>query len=103
MTARLDIDERAGAAGTRQVREGRHSEGDVVLDIRSVHRLQGSPLPLAQPAGYVMSRGGQVVGAVELTDSVPRLWATGPAAQQQAVTHAAVALGLLWDPGSMAP
>ncbi|HET9820444.1 MAG TPA: hypothetical protein VFQ16_01330 [Burkholderiaceae bacterium] len=102
-TARLDIAERSAAAGTRQEREGRYTEGDTVFEIRSVHRLQGSPLPLAQPAGYVVLRGGQAVGALELTDSVPRLWAIGPPAQQQSVVHAAVALGLLWDPGAMAP
>lgn len=89
----------AGAAGTQQQRTGRLSAGGVVVDFASVHRVQGSPLPLSFPAGYLLSVDGKPVGAVELTDTQPRVWLpAGPAAVTAAATHAALTLALLWDP-----
>lgn len=87
-----------GAAGTRAERSGSASLGGVPLEVRSVHRVQGSPLPLEAPIGYVFLQGGQPVGAVEL-NGAPRLWrpAAG-SALHAAVTHAALALMLVWDP-----
>lgn len=89
----------SGAAGTQQQRSGRLAAGGVVVDFASVHRLQGSPLPLSFPAGYVLSVDGRPVGAVELTDTRPRVWLpNAPAPLAAAVTHAALTLALLWDP-----
>lgn len=90
----------SGAAGTQQQRSGRLTAAGVTIDIASVHRLQGSPLPVALPAGYVLSIEGRAVGALELTDSrQPRVWLpSAPGPQQSAVTHAALTLALLWDP-----
>jgi hypothetical protein len=89
----------AGAAGTQQQRSGRIAAGGAVVDFSSVHRLQGSPLPLSFPAGYVLSVDGKPVGAVELTDTRPRVWLPdAPAPVVAAATHAALALALLWDP-----
>lgn len=89
----------AGAAGTQQQRSGRLAAGGVVVDFVSVHRLQGSPLPLSFPAGYWLSVDGRPVGAVELTDTRPRVWLPqGPAPVTAAATHAALTLALLWDP-----
>jgi len=95
----LRLDSRAAAAGTRQERQGRWTSGDLALDIRSVHRFEGSPLPQPAPVGYVISRNGAPVGAVELNGLRPRLWrpAEGAAARED-VTIALVALALLWDP-----
>jgi hypothetical protein len=96
----LSLQGRTGAAGTQQQRSGRLVAGGVTLDIASVHRLQGSPLPLPFPAGYLLSVDGRPVAAVELTDSQqPRVWlpnAPGPVAA--AATQAAITLALLWDP-----
>lgn len=95
----LTLRGQSGAAGTQQQRSGRLTGGGVVLDIVSVHRLQGTPLPLAAPAGYLLSVDGQPVGAVELTDTRPKVWLPpGPAPVSAAVTHAALTLALLWDP-----
>lgn len=98
-TGTLRLEGRAAAAGTRQERSGRWSTGDVTLDIRSVHRVEGSPLPLEAPFGYVLSRAGTPVGAVELDGLRPRLWrpAEGDPLRDEA-TVALVALALLWDP-----
>jgi hypothetical protein len=100
--AQLELKERGANTGVgRDEREGRLTIGNVALELRSVHALQGSPLPLAQPAGYLMLHQGQPVAAVELTDSRPVLRRT-PEAPPEAVTLAAVALGLLWDPATLA-
>jgi hypothetical protein len=89
----------AGAAGTQQQRSGRLAAGGVVLDFTSVHRVQGSPLPLSFPAGYLLSIDGRPVGAVELTDTQARVWLpAAPAPATAAATHAALTLALLWDP-----
>lgn len=98
-TGTLRLEGRAAAGGTRQERSGRWSAGDVALDIRSVHRVEGSPLPLEAPFGYVLSRAGTPVAAVELDGLRPRLWrpAEGTPWRDDA-TVALVALALLWDP-----
>lgn len=89
----------SGAAGTQQQRSGRLAAGGVVVDFASVHRVQGSSLPLSFPAGYLLSVEGRPVAAVELTDTRPRVWLpTGPAPVAAAATHAALTLALLWDP-----
>jgi hypothetical protein len=95
----LTLRGQSGAAGTQQQRSGRMTGGGVVVDIVSVHRLQGTSLPLAAPAGYLLSVDGQPVGAVELTDTRPSVWLPpGPAPVSAAVTQAALTLALLWDP-----
>lgn len=76
-------------------RRGRASLGGVALELRSVHRAQGSPLPLAEPLGYLITQQGQPVGAVEL-NGTPRLWRPAGGAAQAAVTNAGLALALLW-------
>jgi hypothetical protein len=95
----LTLRGQSGAAGTQQQRSGRMSANGLVLEIASVHRLQGSPLPLSAPAGYLLSVDGQPVGALELTDTRPRVWLpAAPPPVAAAVTHAALTLALLWDP-----
>ncbi|WP_425257829.1 hypothetical protein ACPOLB_20195 [Rubrivivax sp. RP6-9] len=97
-TLTLAADGAASALGTQAARSGRVEFGGTVLALRSVHRVQGSPLPLEAPIGYVFTQDGRPVGAVEL-NGTPRLWrpAAGTPAHD-AVTHAALALALLWDP-----
>lgn len=81
-----------------QHRTGNATFGDTRIELRSVHRLHGSPLPLEVPIGYLMLHEGQPVGAIEL-NGTPRLWrpAAGTPAHA-AVTQAALALALLWEP-----
>lgn len=84
---------------TRDERVGRYRDGAVTLELRSVHRVQGSSLPLEAPIGYLMLEGGRPVAAVELNGTTPRLWrpaATSPL--HRPATEAALALALLWDP-----
>jgi hypothetical protein len=101
---RLDLVETQAAAGTRAERAGRYTAGSLTLELRSVHELRGSALPLPQAAGYVLWHQGRPVAALELTDTRPllrRAVDTGPLAD--AVTQAAVALALLWDPAATTP
>ena len=98
---RLDLKSEDAAAGTREERRGSFVAGAVTLEVQSLHRVQGSPLPLAAPVGYVMRQGGQVVAVLDLNDVRPRLWQRAPdAAASAAVGQAALALALLWDPAA---
>lgn len=81
-------------------RQGRVTLAGATLAVRSVHRVQGSPLPLERPIGYVLEVDGRPVGAVEL-NGPPRLWRpVAGTPLHDAVTHAALALALLWDPAT---
>jgi len=89
--------------GTRDERQGRLSAGPVALEVRSIHRVQGSPLPLAAPVGYEFLQDGRAVAALELTGTAPRLWRPADGPLREPVTQAALALALLWDPAASSP
>lgn len=93
---------RLAVAGTRQAREGQARFGALAIDIRSEHRLAGSPLPLAQPAGYRLLVEGRDVAALELTAGTPvlRLVAGLDGDTRAATLQVALALGLLFDPAT---
>ena len=84
---------------TRDERVGHYRAGGVTLELRSVHHVQGSPLALEAPIGYLLLEQGRAVGAIELNGSTPRLWRP-PAGSPlvRPVIEAALALALLWDP-----
>jgi hypothetical protein len=104
ISAKLSLAAPSWVPGTRAERSGRFSGDGVTLDLQSVHRVQGSPLPLEAPIGYVISHQGQPVGAIELNGSRPRLWRPdSPSPLHEPVTLAALALALLWDPADRAP
>jgi len=101
LSQRLDLKAEDAAAGTREERRGSFVAGGVTLELQSLHRVQGSPLPLPAPVGYVMRQQGQVVAALDLNDVRPRLWQHAPdEAASAAVFQAGLALALLWDPAS---
>lgn len=52
---------------------GAAESGPPLLSVRSVHRLEGSRLPLDEPAGYALERAGTAVAAVE-TINRGRVW-----------------------------
>jgi hypothetical protein len=90
--------------GTHAERSGGFTVGATTLEVKSMHNVPGSPLPLEQPIGYVMSHHGRPVGAIELDGSTPRLWRPAPTdALADPVTLAALALALLWDPAGAVP
>lgn len=98
---RLELKAEDAAAGTRQERRGTFVAGGITLELESLHRVRGSPLPLPAPVGYLMRHQGQVVAALDLNDVRPRLWQRAPdAASSAAVFQAGLALALLWDPAS---
>lgn len=96
---------RAGLGGMamRQERRGEITLDGVVLQIRSVHDLQGSSIPMGTPIGYLFEQEGAAVGAVELNGAPVVIY--GPNTDQatrRAVLVASLALGLLWDPAESA-
>jgi hypothetical protein len=69
------------------------------LEVRSEHRLEGSRVPLGDPAGYVLQRGDAVVGTVE-TLNRGRVWLRDGTAIE-AATAAALLLFVPPDAGEM--
>jgi hypothetical protein len=100
-TARMSLSAPSAMPGSEAQRSGRFTLGSVELELKSVHSIQGSPLPLEAPIGYLLLHEGRPVGAIELNGSTPRLWrpaASTPLAEP--VTLAALALALMWDPAN---
>jgi hypothetical protein len=91
---------RLAAGGTRQAREGEARFGTLVIEIRSEHALAGSPLPLAQPAGYRLIVKGRDVAALDLAGGTPVLRRAAGLDDntRAALVQVALALGLLFDP-----
>ncbi|MFO6445893.1 hypothetical protein ACLBKU_01990 [Erythrobacter sp. NE805] len=100
--ARFELQEaRTGVADAlnRRQRRGEIALGGEVVQMRSVHRLKGSPFEMASPIGYVFEQNGREVAAVELNGKA-RLILADPANESlsRTVTIAALALALLRDP-----
>ncbi len=67
------------------------------FEVRSVHQLDGSPLPLEQPAGYAVERDGVVVAAVEVLNH-GRVWLSPDLGVDERVTVASLVGALLLYP-----
>lgn len=100
--ARLEVQaHRRGLGGLmmRQERRGEIALDHVVLQIRSVHDLQGSSIQMGTPIGYIFERDGFAVGAVEINGSPIVTYAPqADEATRRAVLVGSLALGLFWDP-----
>ncbi len=104
--ARFELQEaRTGLADalSRRQRLGEIALGGEVVQIRSVHRVAGSPFELASPIGYIFEQQGREVGAVELNGKA-RLILADPANEGLArtLTIAGLTLALLRDPANSA-
>lgn len=93
----------AGAAATRYERRGRVVLGGETVDIRSVHHLAGTSMPVLTPIGYVFEQRGRPVGAVELNGRPALMIEPGVSPElRRTLTLAALALGVFWDPANTA-
>lgn len=94
---RLELQAKHGA---RQIgRTGNVTSGAQKLEIRSAHRIQGTPLSQDEPVGYVLLEEGRPVAALDLLNVRPTLH-LGPSAPalRQTVVEAALLLALSWGP-----
>lgn len=98
-----EVREGLGGALMKRERRGEIALDRVILQIQSVHKLQGSAFETASPIGYVFSMDGVPVGAVEV-NGTPRVFlpVTDDPAVKRAVIAGALALGLFWDPANSA-
>lgn len=106
LPARFELqEERRGLSGMlmRQGRWGQLAFDHVVIDMISVHRVQGSGIETGTPIGYLFESEGAAVGSVELNGKPAARFAPGTdAPTRRAVMIAATALGVLWDPAESA-
>ncbi|MFT7721609.1 MAG: hypothetical protein QM788_02050 [Roseateles sp.] len=97
-SAMLQIGEGAPRGGVLS-REGAYRRGEMTIGLRSVHRLEGRAAPQPAAVGYELLHQGTVVGSLDLAGPVPRLRRPDPATPLgRAVTEAALALALVWEP-----
>lgn len=100
-TASMSLVATPASAVPRAERRGTFRSGDTSLELESVHRVEGSPLSLDAPIGYLISHAGRPVGAIELNGTTPRLWRpVAGTPLHEPVTLAALALALIWDPAA---
>ena len=104
--ARFELQEvRSGIGGalSREERRGEIALGGEIVQIRSVHRLEGSPIEMASPIGYVFEQDGRPVGAVELNGS-PVIYLADAADEGLArtIVVGAMALAVFRDPANSA-
>ncbi|WP_340586281.1 hypothetical protein [Erythrobacter alti] len=106
MPARFELQEvRSGLGGmlNRRERRGEIALGGETVQIRSVHKLVGSPIEMANPIGYVFEQYGQPVGAVEVNGSpVIYLGQRNDEGLSRTITIGAMALAIFWDPANSA-
>ncbi|WFL76136.1 hypothetical protein P7228_08985 [Altererythrobacter arenosus] len=92
-----------GGALSREERMGEIALGGETVQIRSVHKLDGSPIEMASPIGYVFEQHGEPVGAVELNGApVLYLGNTADPGLVRTLTVAATTLAVFWDPANSA-
>lgn len=102
LAAVFEVQESAPGFTNRQERRGRMMLDGVMLDIRSVHEIAGSILPVSAPIGYVFERGGIAIGGVEINGEPVMFSAPGTnPADRRAIMLAAVALSVFWDPANL--
>jgi len=104
--ARFELQEvQTGAGGVlgRRERRGEIALRGKTVQIRSAHRLEGSPVELANPIGYVFEQHGRPVGAVEINGS-PVIYLGAPAdvGLSRTIMIGAMALAIFWDPANSA-
>lgn len=93
----LSLQARPGAV--RETRRGSITQGTWTLTFDSVHALQGTPLPVAHPAGYVLRMQGLPVAALDLLGTRPQLRLLPmEAAQRDVAVLASLVLALSWAP-----
>lgn len=102
--ARFELQEVLSGIGgglSRKERRGEIALGGEIVQIRSVHRLEGSPIEMASPIGYVFEQEGRPVGAVELNGS-PVILVGGLTEEglSRTIVVGAMALAIFRDPAN---
>ena len=101
IAASLELQEFNGKAINRYERRGRLTLAGETIDIRSVHHLAGTSMPVSTPIGYVYEQRGRPVGAVELNGKPALVIEPGASPElRRTLTLAALALGVFWDPAN---
>lgn len=90
-----------GSANGRSEREGTFDYKGQRLAVRSIHRLEGSPLPVQAPLGYLFLADGRAIGAVDLNGTGKTILAPRSPEFREAVIAAGIALSILWDPAEV--
>ena len=97
----LELQEVNGGHINRYERRGRITLGGEAVEIRSVHHLADTSMPVSTPIGYVFEQHGRPVGAVELNGRPALMIEPGASPElRRTLMLAALALGVFWDPAN---
>jgi hypothetical protein len=101
IAAALELQEVTSRAINRYERRGRIVLDGETVEIRSVHHIAGTSMPVSTPIGYVFEQRGRPVGAVELNGSPALIVEPGASPElERTLMLAALALGVFWDPAN---
>ena len=99
--ARFELQEAQSDVLKPYERRGEIALGGEIVQIRSVHRIEGTSLPTLAPIGYLFEQDGRPVGAVELNGKPVLILPAGTEpGLARTLTVAALALGVLYDPAN---
>lgn len=82
-------------------RHGTLMFGGRIVEVRSVHKMQGSPLPTDLPIGYVFVAGGREIGGVDVNGGTKRVYLPRDPDLREAALAASVALAVFQEPESV--
>ncbi|HZG46496.1 MAG TPA: hypothetical protein VEZ41_09565, partial [Allosphingosinicella sp.] len=83
-----------------RTRAGELEIGDLTLQVRAIHDMEGGSVPTGTPLGYAFHLGGRQIGAVDLNGDNKTIFApAAPGPAREAVLLASLALSVFWDPG----
>lgn len=95
----LELQARPGVL--RAGRSGGVKRGTQTMELRSAHRIQGTPPTQDEPAGYVLLEQGRPVPALDRLRGRPLLrLAAREAGQSQLAVEAALTWALSWEPAA---
>lgn len=92
-----DIELNAGGLSGSERRGTMMFEGRM-LEVKSVHKLQGSPLPTTMPMGYVFLENGREIGGVDVNGGTKRVYLPSDPELREAALAASVALAVFQEP-----
>ncbi len=92
-----DVELNAGGLSGSERRGSMMFDGRMI-EVKSVHKMQGSPLPTGMPLGYVFMDNGREIGGVDLNGGTKRVYLPRDPVLREAALTASVALAVFQEP-----
>jgi len=102
LPARFEVQSQSDGVETLMARRAGEIAFDrAIVQIRSSHRIVGTPLPSPTPMGYEFTRAGAPIGSVSFNKGMEVRVVQGTTPEEErAIILASLALGIVWDPAA---